>query len=138
MIRVFVYGTLREGMYNFEKYYKGHVVHREMGYVKGELYTIKDKVYPALIPGDNWVLGEVMDMDESFSLKEVDEMEGFYGEGNLQNEYNKVTCNIYDVNKKVILDRLPVYMYNLDNPKQKDTIENKIESGDYVTYIQQE
>lgn len=135
MIRVFVYGTLRQGMYNYETYYKGHVVHRQMGYVKGELYTIKDKVYPALIPGSDWILGEIMDMDETFSLTAVDEMEGFYGEGNILNEYDKVICDIYDIDKKTILDRIPVYMYNQENPSHNHKIDKKIISGDYVTYI---
>lgn len=135
MVRVFVYGTLRQGMYNYETYYKGHVVKRRMGYVKGELYTIKHKPYPALIQGNDLVLGEIMDMDESFSLKDVDEMEGFYGYGRIDNEYDKVICDIYDVDRKSIIDRIPVYMYNMKNPKHENTIDQRIACGDYVEYI---
>lgn len=133
MIRVFVYGTLRRGMYNFDLYYKGHVVNHRYGYVKGSLYTIIDKVYPALIEGNDTILGEVMDMDESFSLDAVDKMEGFYYEGCIDNEYDKVMKDIYDEKGKII-DRLPVYLYNLKNPKQKHSLGEKIECNDYIKY----
>lgn len=135
MNRVFVYGTLREGMYNYEKYYKGHVRKKQMGYVKGELYTIKDKVYPALIEGEQMILGEILELDESFSQAAVDEMEGHYGEDCIHNEYNKIICDIYDMDQKTVIDRLPVYMYNLKNPQQKDALQKRIVSGDYVSHL---
>lgn len=135
MIRVFVYGTLRKDMYNYEIYYKGHVVHHQRAYVKGEMYTIKDKVYPGLRPGNRMIVGDVMNMDETFSLDAVDDMEGFYGEGNVNNEYDKIVCPIYGADQKTILDHLPVYMYNITNPEQKDSLETLIECNDYVEFM---
>lgn len=134
MMQVFVYGTLRTGMYNYEKYFQGHVVHRQKGYVKGELYSIIDKVYPALIPGERMILGELMDMDDTFSVEIVDEMEGYYGPHRLDNEYHKMMCTIYDLDKTTEIGAFPVYMYNLDNPHHLHTLGQIIEENDYVTY----
>ncbi len=132
-MKIFVYGTLREGQYNYDKYFKGHVLHKEEGYVKGSLYTIKGVVYPALIDGDDMVLGEILTLNEHVCMQDVDEMERYYGEGCIENEYNKIPCMIYDKDLNP-LTYLPVYKYNLDNPKQRNLLEDKIEENDYVAY----
>lgn len=56
MRRVFVYGTLRVGMYNYEYYYKAHDTFRRYAYVKGSLHAIRGKAYPALTIGDEMVI----------------------------------------------------------------------------------
>lgn len=134
MIRVFVYGTLRKGMYNHDTYFKKHALHHRQAYVKGELYAIKDKVYPALIPGDRMIVGEIIDLDDSISIQEVDDMEGYLQEGDINNEYDKVLCDIYDMDMTTVIDRLPVYMYNLKNPRLKDSLDGLIACNDYVAY----
>ena len=35
MARIFVYGTLRKGMYNYDRYLKDKQSFREYGYIKG-------------------------------------------------------------------------------------------------------
>lgn len=134
MNRVFVYGTLRQGMYNYDIYFKKHALHHQKAYVKGSLYTIKDKVYPALVSGERMILGEIITLDEKIHMQEVDQMEGFIKTGDIQNEYDKVICEIYDIDKQTIIDHLPVYWYNLENPLQKDTLDQLITCDDYVTY----
>ena len=132
-MKVFVYGTLREGQYNYGKYFKGYVLHKEEAYVKGALYTIKGVVYPALIDGEDMILGEILTLSEQVCMQDVDEMEGFYGEGCIENEYNKVQCLIYDKEWNP-LTYLSVYKYNLENPKQKHLLGDKIVENDYVAY----
>ena len=49
MKQIFVYGSLRKGMYNYERYVKGKSHFVGNGYVKGCLYALKDAAYPALL-----------------------------------------------------------------------------------------
>lgn len=133
MKRMFVYGTLRVGMRNYEKYYKEYDSFRSYGYVKGDLHTINGKDYPALTEGDRMILGEIHEVPDQVQ-EEVDLMEGFFGEGNPENEYDKLVSVIYDADGKEI-DRLPVYFYNLRNPANSSILGDLILCNDYVGYI---
>ena len=133
MAKIFVYGTLREGMYNSETYLKGRVRNRTFGYVKGDLYQIKGVVYPALIEGNGRVLGEIMEIEGEEILSELDELETYYGEGNIDNEYDKVWMDIEDA-QGAIIAHLPVYVFNMRNPKHQDMLGAQIVSGDYVAF----
>ena len=37
MVKIFVYGTLRKGVYNYERYLKGKDTYRYNGYIKGRV-----------------------------------------------------------------------------------------------------
>ena len=105
--KIFVYGTLRLGMYNYDQYLKDKNSFRQFAYVKGKLMTLKGKNYPALLlEGSDMVRGEIHEVDSKF-IGVLDELESYFGENNTDNEYNKVFCEIYDDNNKVI-DRIPV------------------------------
>lgn len=135
MAKIFVYGSLREGMYNYERYLKGRVRSKRYGYVKGDLYQIKGVPYPALLPDTHDILGEIMEVDGETILTELDELETYFGEGNMYNEYDKIVMDIYDEQHQ-ILDALPVYIFNQHNPKHNDILGDQILSGDYVAFIQ--
>lgn len=134
MVKIFVYGSLREGMYNYDIYLKGKVLKIQRAYVKGELYQLKDVRYPALLAGDTYITGEIMELKDTQILTELDAMEGFIDEGNPENEYHRKLCDIYDEDKQVI-ERLPVYFYNDENPQFRKRLKAKIQSGDYVAFI---
>lgn len=133
MKKMFVYGTLRKGMYNYEKYYKAHDSFRGNGFVKGRLHTINGKVYPALTKGNQMILGEIHEVPDDVQ-DTVDLMEGFFGEGQVENEYDKIVSTIYDGDGKEI-DRLPVYFYNLRNPENQNLLGKVIACNDYVKYL---
>lgn len=135
MKKMFVYGTLRTGMYNYEKYYKGYDSFRSYGYVKGQLHALKGKVYPALTEGERMILGEIHEVPDKVQ-DDVDLMEGFFGEGRMENEYDKIISTIYDAAGKVI-DRLPVYFYNLRNPENSGLLGDVILCDDYVKYLEE-
>lgn len=135
MKKMFVYGTLRVGMYNYEKYYKEHQSFRGNAYVKGLLYTIKGKVYPALTEGERMILGEIHEVPDEVQ-DAVDLMEGFFGEGNIENEYDKIVREIYDADGAVI-DHLPVYFYNVRNFRNRELLGNVILCNDYVAYLRE-
>ncbi|MFR6098866.1 MAG: gamma-glutamylcyclotransferase [Longibaculum sp.] len=110
--KIFVYGTLRKGMYNYDLYLKDEDSFRQYGYIKGSLMTIRGKAYPAYITeGQDMILGEIHEVSEK-TLKLIDEMERYFGKGNPNNEYNKEICDIYDENIEI---ENFVYVYNMDN-----------------------
>lgn len=136
MSRIFVYGTLRKGMYNYDIYLKQHQTYVQNAYVKGHLFSIKGVPYPALLQGNEMVLGEIHEVPDEV-LKEVDAMEGYIEAEHIDNEYNKEICTVYD-KEGTIIDYLPVYMYNIKNPRNQQLVDKAIVSNDYVTYINQQ
>lgn len=136
MSRIFVYGTLRRGMYNYDTYLKEEDTFRSYGYIKGTLYTIISKTYPAFLnDGNDMVLGEIHEVSDE-TLKLVDEMEGFHKKGYIENDYDKVICDVYDENQNVI-DHLPVYIYNMEKQMNVTLLGTKIHCNDYVQYVSQ-
>lgn len=132
-MKLFVYGTLRKGRYNYDIYLKDNSTFLQEAYIKGTLYTLKGKVYPAIVEGDSMVLGEIFEVDQE-TFNRMDEMEG-YVPGRFDNEYDKVETDILDAQGNVI-DCLPVYWYNLKPENQKALLDQVIESSDYVAYMQ--
>ena len=131
-MKLFVYGTLRKGRYNYDIYLKDNSQFLQEAYIKGTLYSLKGKVYPAIVEGDSMVLGEIFEVDQE-TFDRMDEMEG-YVPGRFENEYDKVETDILDAQGNVI-DRLPVYWYNVKPEYQKALLDQVIESGDYVAYM---
>ena len=133
-MRVFVYGTLRKNQYNYNTYYKDKSQFISYGYIKGTLYSLKDAIYPAFIEeGNTLVLGEIYELEATTSSR-ADTMEGYISKGNINNEYNKTILPIYDIGGKII-DRLPVYTFNISNLIHKQRLKDIIPSGDYIDYL---
>lgn len=132
--RIFVYGSLREGFFNFDKYLKGNVIKSEPARVKGIIYHLPYKGYPALLNADGFVQGEVMELKEyDKTMRALDEMEGFIGEGNVNNEYHKKLVEVELSNSAKEL--CYVYFYNIDNDKKFTTDSILIEHGDWKTFM---
>lgn len=133
MARIFVYGTLRKEMYNYDQYLKDKQSFREYGYIKGKLMSLKGRKYPAfLLEGDDMVLGEIHEVDDEF-IKVLDVLESYFGENNPNNEYNKIVCDIYDDNKTII-EQIPVYVYNDKNEDNARLLDKEI-GNDFVKYF---
>ena len=117
MVKIFVYGTLRQGMYNYDIYLKDEKSFREYAY---------------LTKGNQYILGEIQEVSEE-KAKELDEMEGYHGDNHESNEYHRILCPIYNEQHEVITS-MPVYVYNTDNINNAP-IGECIESGDFVSYV---
>ena len=63
----------------------------------------------------------------------IDQLEG-YVPGSPDNEYEKVSAQIYDEEKQPLCT-LPVYMYNIDRSDQRELIEARIISNDYRKWL---
>ena len=123
--KIFVYGSLRTGFYNYDKYLKGKIEDAVLGKVKGKLYHMPHKGYPALLEGNDVVLGEVMTIKNFEEVMiPMDKMENYYGVNDSRNEYNRVvmdvelengekeSCYVYDyaMNDKEVFEKNSVYV----------------------------
>ncbi|MDO5089039.1 MAG: gamma-glutamylcyclotransferase [Leptotrichiaceae bacterium] len=142
MTKLFVYGSLRKGCYN-HFYIEKNAEFKGIFYVKGTLFTIKNEKYPALVlnnceknTSDMFTVGELYEFPESKEnikkiFEDMDKMEGYYGKDNINNEYNRIYLDIYDNNYKKS-DNAYVYVYNMENPLLKNSLESKIKDNDYL------
>lgn len=133
---IFVYGSLREGFFNYDIYLKGKIKSIRPAKITGfDLYHMPYKGYPAVFPGNNTVVGEVVEIENYDStLKSMDEMEGFLGEGNPNNEYSRKLVKVKLTNDESYEDCYS-YLYNKDiDPKFKEEA-ICIENGDWKDYM---
>lgn len=137
-INIFVYGSLREGFFNYNKYLEGKVSNKKEAKLENmKLHHMPYKGYPAITHGNDTILGEIMVINEDDyeeTVKAMDEMEGFISENNPENEYHKVILDVEDIttNKK---EKCFVYFYNKDKDKEFDSKSIYISNGDWKKYM---
>lgn len=133
--KIFVYGTLRKGMYNYDLFLRNEDSFRYYAYAKGSLMSICAKVYPAYLKeGHDMILGEIHEVSEE-TMKLIDKLEEYHGPDDPKNEYNKELCDIYNEQGEKI-EQAYIYVYNMNNPTNVSLLGSDIESHDYVEYIQ--
>lgn len=127
--KIFVYGSLMKNFFNYDLYLRGHVLDIEPAYVKGTLYDMPYKGYPAILEGDQKVWGEVITVkDIDAIMPAVDRMEGYMG--NDDDEYKRVPHIVTCCDGSTIT--LDVYQYNLsDSDPHFKNEAILIENGDW-------
>ena len=137
-INFFVYGSLREGFYNYNKFLDGKIFKKKQGKLHNvKLYHMPYKGYPAIVPGEDYVLGEIMVInkeDYDSTMKALDKMEGFISEGNSENEYHKMLLEVENIENNQN-ELCYVYFYNKDRDKLFDTEAIYIPNGDWKDYM---
>lgn len=110
--KVFVYGSLLENFYNYNKYLVGKVEEKSYGRTMGKLYHLKNEGYPAMIRGKDFIYGEIFEVyDWDITVARLDELEGYYGEGNPHNLYNKTLIEV-EVLPGKSKELVYAYLYN--------------------------
>lgn len=131
--KIFVYGSLRSDMFNYNIYLDGKVSSSKKGYIKGSLSHIDNKGYPAVIKGENNVLGELMELiDFETTLKELDDMESYTLSGD-NNEYNR--CEVEVTLLDGSIETAYYYEYNPLSEVNESDVLISIESGDWKEYM---
>lgn len=135
-INIFVYGSLREGFFNYDIYLKGKVKSIRPAEISGfELYHMPYKGYPAVLPGNSTIVGEVVELENYDStLKAMDEMEGFLGEGNPNNEYSRKLIKVKLTDDESYEDCYS-YLYNKDIDLKFEEEAIYIKNGDWKQYM---
>lgn len=107
-----MYGSLLENFYNYNKYLDLKVEKKSYGRVLGKLYHLKNKGYPAMIKGNDFIYGEIFELyDWEITVASLDELEGYYGDGNPHNEYDKTLIEV-EVLPGKSKELVYAYMYN--------------------------
>ncbi|WP_042351774.1 gamma-glutamylcyclotransferase family protein [Bacillus massiliigorillae] len=137
-INLFVYGSLREGFFNYKKYLDGKVIEKRDAKLENmKLYHLPYKGYPALTFGEDTVYGEIMVISEEHyeeTMNAMDKMEGFISEKNPENEYHKVILEVENLhtNEK---EKCFVYFYNKDNDQLFDNSAIYIPHGNWKEHM---
>ena len=95
------------------------------------------KGYPAIINGQDSILGEIMVINEAdydFTLEAMDAMEGFLGEGNPENEYHKMIFEVENLESNEI-ESCYVYFYNKDKDELFDYNAVYLPNGDWKEHM---
>ncbi|WP_150843999.1 MULTISPECIES: gamma-glutamylcyclotransferase [unclassified Clostridium] len=134
--KVFVYGSLREGFFNYDKYLKNKVPPASLGEIKGKLFHLSHKGYPALLDGDDTVIGEIMALKDFYEdIVSLDQMEGFRSFEDISiNEYIRTTINVKNLETKAI-ENCYVYKYVDGNDKNFNSHAIYIHHGDWKKYM---
>jgi len=88
VIRVFVYGSLKPGEKNYNRYCRGRVQAEQEAIVQGNLFDLPHLGYPAMTPGEGWVYGYLLSFGDADLLAALDQLEDYEADRPLaENEY---------------------------------------------------
>ena len=133
--RVFVYGSLRSDMFNYKTHLEGKIKENVKGTIEGDLFHIENKGYPAVVPGDGEVVGELMTFkDFESTLKDLDELEAYEKGKENENEYNRKIVNVKISEGTVI--KAYYYEYNPQADYNKDDKLVPVKNGDWKSYME--
>ena len=89
--KMFVYGTLMKGFYNYEKALVGQEVSLVPARTRGVVWHMSTRGYPAIKAGDGWVYGELVELKDFAAVIDImDDIEGYYGPEDPRNEYARI------------------------------------------------
>ena len=135
--KLWVYGSLLSGFFNYRRVLEGKILTCTPAKVRGTLFHQIDKGYPAMIEGEDWVYGELLELEDFFQLlPKIDELENYFGLGS-GNEYDRIQSQVYVyAHREWVAQQAYVYWY-----AQRDlgTLENpavKVLGGDWRSYMQ--
>ncbi|MBW4558685.1 MAG: gamma-glutamylcyclotransferase [Trichormus sp. ATA11-4-KO1] len=97
LVRVFVYGTLKPGEANYQKYCAGKVRNAKRAVVLGRLFTLP-MGYPAMTPGEDSVHGYLLSFADLGILDALDELEDYQPARQMsENLYYRQQVEIYNL-----------------------------------------
>ena len=104
----FVYGTLKRGQCR-EACWPAAPLQVQTGFVRGTLIDLVE--YPGLLPGEDWVRGEIWQIAAAHvaeTLRVLDAIEGFQAAGDSDNLYDRRRVEVY----RAVNDREPTVIAN--------------------------
>ncbi|BAB74981.1 gamma-glutamylcyclotransferase family protein [Anabaena sp. FACHB-709] len=93
-VRIFVYGTLKPGEENYQRYCAGKVVLAQKATTLGQLFALPIG-YPAMTIGESTVHGYLLSFADLGILDALDELEDYQPEGEMsENLYNRLEVEV--------------------------------------------
>ena len=100
LLKIFVYGTLKPGERNYQRYCVGKVVEQQRAIANGQLFALP-LGYPAMTLGDNLVYGFLLTFADQLILETLDNLEGYEpSRPQSENHYNRSLIEIYTINER--------------------------------------
>ncbi|KYC39340.1 hypothetical protein WA1_31900 [Scytonema hofmannii PCC 7110] len=97
LLKVFVYGTLKPGEENYDRYCIGKVVDAIGAIAVGKLFALP-MGYPAMALGDHSVRGYLLSFADSQVLIDLDELEDYHpARDESENLYNRQQIEVHDL-----------------------------------------
>lgn len=128
--RVFVYGTLKPGECNYQRYCAGRICQQQQAIAYGQLFDLP-LGYPAMTPGSLPVYGAVLEFDDPKLIRLLDELEDYDpSRPAAENEYERVMRPVFSLQGQALGQ---AWMY-LMTPQQARHLGGQIiESGDWAS-----
>jgi gamma-glutamylcyclotransferase (GGCT)/AIG2-like uncharacterized protein YtfP len=96
LLKVFVYGTLKPGECNYQRYCAGFVVGAQPAVARGLLFALPVG-YPAMTPGEGSVHGVLLSFANPAILRHLDELENYAPHlPDSQNEYDRQQIEVFN------------------------------------------
>ncbi|QIR37557.1 gamma-glutamylcyclotransferase [Tolypothrix sp. PCC 7910] len=97
ILRVFVYGTLKPGEVNYQKYCAGKVIDAKRAIARGKLFALP-MGYPAMTLEDSQVQGYLLSFKDSKVLSQLDNLEDYQPQRQIsENLYNRQEIEIFNL-----------------------------------------
>ncbi|MGB5960240.1 MAG: gamma-glutamylcyclotransferase [Coleofasciculaceae cyanobacterium] len=125
-LKIFVYGTLKPGESNYQRFCVGKVVEEEKAIAYGQLFDLS-LGYPGMTIGESLIQGFVLTFADEAILSILDELED-YDPNRLEteNEYNRQLIETFDLSGKS-LGMVWVYLMSLERVEKLGGV--RIDSG---------
>lgn len=140
---LFTYGSLMKDLFNYQKYLNGKVKGKpRAARIKGKLFHMNEKQYPALLSGPDWVYGEIFELsDFQQDISSVDRLENYYGVGDKRNEYERqiVEVEVFDETTGSFsrTENVYCYLYVVANDPRFHQHSLYLEDGNWRSYHEQ-
>ncbi|KAF3885796.1 MULTISPECIES: gamma-glutamylcyclotransferase family protein [Nostocales] len=97
LLKVFVYGTLKPGEDNYDRYCAGKVVDAVSAIARGKLFALPVG-YPAMAPGNSSVRGYLLSFANAKVLTDLDELEDYHpATDESENLYIRQQIEVHDL-----------------------------------------
>ncbi|MBC8054647.1 MAG: gamma-glutamylcyclotransferase [Sphingobacteriaceae bacterium] len=128
MERLFIYGTLLQSDNTFGRHLKNNSKYLGKGHFRGKLYNIGEYPGAIYLPGDSFVFGSIVLLNEpEETLKVMDEYEGYGDKHTQPNEFIRQTL---DIETDTGFMKCWVYLYNLPVNQFQE-----ITKGNYIDFL---
>ncbi|MGB3534426.1 MAG: gamma-glutamylcyclotransferase [Microcoleaceae cyanobacterium] len=114
---VFVYGTLKPGEYNYQRYCQQYVIQTHCAIAYGQLFQLP-MGYPAMITGEGVVQGAILSFPNPSILQALDRLEDYHPQRPPeQNQYQRQQIQTYTLDHQP-LKQVWAYLMTIQSIQQ--------------------
>ncbi|MDD3192510.1 MAG: gamma-glutamylcyclotransferase [Oscillospiraceae bacterium] len=135
--KMFVYGTLMRGFYNYDKALVGQEKSMVPARTRGRVWHMVDRGYPAIKEGEGWVYGELVELkDFAAVIDQMDDIEGYHGPDDPRNEYARILLPVENLETGK-MEEAYVYYYVPDDLGSSENPVVELTHGSWRTYMEE-